>query len=126
MTERTRPAPADRFNATVNEFDLIDQLATLRNEETPARHGHRQKALFKHGGRTVALFSLESGGGLHEHAAKGLVTIHCVEGRIAVRAAGSRRELNAGGLMVLTPGERHSVEGVTRSAFLLTVCLDEQ
>jgi quercetin dioxygenase-like cupin family protein len=124
MTERTRPAPADRFDAAVIEFDLMDQLGGLREEEVLARHGHRQKTLFKHGGRTVALFSLELGGGLHEHAAQGLVTIHCVEGRIAVQAAGSRRELHAGGLLVLTPGERHSVEGVTRSAFLLTVCLD--
>jgi quercetin dioxygenase-like cupin family protein len=126
MTERTRPAPADRFDAAVNEFDLMDQLAILRNEETPARHGHRQKTLFKHGGRTVALFSLEPGGGLHEHAAQGLVTIHCVEGRISVWASGLRRELQTGGLLVLTPNERHGVEGLTRSAFLLTVCLDGQ
>ncbi len=126
MSERTRPAPADRFDAAAIDFDLAEQLAALRQEPTPARHGHRQKTLFKHGGRTIALFSLEPGGGMHEHAAQGLVTIQCIEGRIAVEAAGSRRELLGGGLLVLTPGELHSVEGVTPSAFLLHVCLDSQ
>lgn len=126
MTERTRPAPADRFDATAIAFDLAEQLAALRQEPAPTRHGHQQKTLFKHHGRTIALFSLEPGGGLHEHAAQGVVTIQCLEGSIAVDCAGSRRELHAGGLLVLTPGERHSVHGITPSAFLLHVCLDSQ
>lgn len=121
--ERERQAPAERFAADALVFDLRAEIAALRAEQGPARHGHRQKTLYKHAGRTVALFVMEAGAHLPEHAADGLVTVQAVEGQIDVGAAGDTRALRAGMMLVLAPGVRHDVRATAGAAFLLHVAL---
>ncbi len=72
--QRIRQTPESRFAAPALVFDLAAEAASLR-AEGPALHGRRQKTLFKHGSRTVALFVLQSGAGLPEHKAGGTVTL---------------------------------------------------
>ncbi|HRQ72750.1 MAG TPA: cupin domain-containing protein [Phycisphaerales bacterium] len=121
--ERAREAPSERFEAAYLEFDLAAEAASLRSEAVPARHGHRQKTLFKHGGRTIALFVMNRGSSLSEHAADGTVTIQAVEGVIRIGLAGDDRRLRAGQVMVLRPGLPHGVAAETDAVFLLQVSL---
>lgn len=124
MTEnRTRQAPAERFDSPMLSFDLAAELRALRAESTPARSGHRQKALCKHGGFTVALFDLEPGGALSDHSTKGAVSIQGVEGELVVSAAGQERRVAPGTLVVFAPGVTHAVHAESSAAFLLHVGL---
>jgi glyoxylate utilization-related uncharacterized protein len=57
------------------------------------------------------------------HLARGEITVHCLEGRIAFAADGTTRELEAGQMLVLAAGEPHSVVGLEDSAVLVTKIL---
>jgi len=118
-----REAPSERFEARFLEFDLGAEAARLRFEPAPARHGHRQKTLFKHGGRTIALFVMDAGSTLLEHAADGTVSIQAVEGVVRVGMEGGECRLSAGQVLVLRPGLPHSVVAETDAVFLLQVSL---
>jgi quercetin dioxygenase-like cupin family protein len=65
---------------------LGEVLCKLRAEAHPAERGHRQMTIFHHAPVTHVIFALEPGGELADHTAHGLVTIHVLEGRLAVHA----------------------------------------
>jgi quercetin dioxygenase-like cupin family protein len=57
------------------------------------------------------------------HHARGELTVHCLEGRIAFTASGTTREVGAGQLIVLAAGEPHSLVGLEDSSVLVTKVL---
>ena len=57
------------------------------------------------------------------HHARGEITVHCLEGRIAFTASGSTRNVGAGQLIVLAAGEPHSLVGLEDSSVLVTKVL---
>lgn len=120
--ERLRPAPESRFDACSLVFDVAAEANAIRTEG-PARHGHRQKTLFRHGSHTVALFVLDAGAQLSEHAAAGIVTIQPVDGEIMVTADGRSQRLCVGHVLVLSPRLAHSVAALRPASFLLQVSL---
>ena len=124
MTEsRTRTDPHERFNASTLGFDIREEIDSLRNEPTPARHGHRQKTLYKHERCTVALFLMEAGGSMAEHSANGVVTVQPVTGEITMSIEGEERRCKPGDVLVMAPGTKHDVRAEQESAFLLHVAL---
>jgi len=124
MTEkRLRPAPADRFEGKTHVFSLRTTLDDLRNEDHPARGGHRQITLLHREKVTQVLFSFEAGGHLDRHSAHGIVTIHVLEGRLRIEADGADHELSQGEVIILDPDVPHDVRAVERAAMLLTVHL---
>ena len=122
--ERLRSHPSERFAGESHVFDLGKTLRNLRAEVHPAERGHRQMTIFHHAPVTQVIFAFEPGGELADHAAHGLVTIHVLEGRLAVQADGRDHELRAGYILVLTPDVRHNVRALEASAMLLTVHLE--
>ena len=122
--ERLRRPPAERFASPSNVFSLSEAVAELHSEESPARDGHRQVTVFHRGNVTHVLFAFEAGGALKEHSAHGVVTLHILEGRLRVDAAGTEHELVAGSMLVLDPDVPHDVRASERSAMLLTVHLE--
>lgn len=123
--DRLREAPAQRFDFASHVFDMHKQLAFLRTETPPNSHGHRQKTLFKHSDRTIALFAFEPGALLAEHSAKGTVTIEAIEGELRITVGGGEEQvLQPGQLLVLAPGTRHAVAASVPAGFLLQVSLE--
>jgi quercetin dioxygenase-like cupin family protein len=120
--DRLRPSPELRFDASSQVFDLPVELASLRSEG-PSKHGHRQKTLFKHAGRTIALFAMDAGAGLPEHHAAGPVSIQVVEGTLVVTIDGQPQTLEPGQVMVLATNLRHAVRADAAAAFLLQISL---
>lgn len=120
-----RQPPAERFASDHLLFDLHAEIAALRAEGASSKHGHRQETLYKHAGRTMALFVLDVGGALPEHAAAGVVTVQAIEGELEVTVAGEPRRLAPGTLLAMAPGVRHDVRarGSLPAAFLLQVSL---
>lgn len=123
---RLRQPPAERFAGSSHLFSLSDALRELRAEDHPPRSGHRQITLLQRPPVTQVLFSFEKGGHLDEHAARGLVTIHVLEGRLHVQADGDDHELAAGDVLVLDPDVPHDARAVEESAMLLTVHLKQE
>jgi quercetin dioxygenase-like cupin family protein len=60
---------------------------------------------------------------LAEHKARGEITVHCLEGKLAFTALGQTHELRAGQLLYLSAGEPHSVQCLEDASFLLTILL---
>ena len=122
--KRLRTHPSGRFAGESHAFDLGEVLRDLRAEAHSAERGHRQITIFHRAPVTQVIFAFEPGGELADHAAHGLVTIHVLEGRLAVQADGRDHELRAGYILVLTPDVRHNVRALEASAMLLTVHLE--
>jgi quercetin dioxygenase-like cupin family protein len=121
--ERLRPHPSTRFTGPVVSLDLPNLSRALRAEPHPAKGGHRQAGLVHRGPLRMLLFAFEPGGRLPEHRAPGQVVIHCLRGELAVEVSEAPHRLGAGEALVLEPDVPHSVEAVTESEMLLTVCL---
>ena len=66
---------------------------------------------------------LPKGREIPTHHARGEITVHCLEGRIAFTASGTTREVGAGQLIVLAAGEPHSLVGLKDSSVLVTKVL---
>jgi quercetin dioxygenase-like cupin family protein len=124
--ERLRSHPSERFTGESHAFNLGEVLGALRAEAHPAERGHRQMTIFHHAPVTQVIFAFEPGGELADHAAHGLVTIHVLEGLLAVQADEPDHELRAGYILVLNPDVRHSVRDLEASAMLLTVHLESE
>jgi len=122
--ERPREAPSERFDARCLAFDLHGEARAIREEPTPARSGHRQKTLYKLKGRTIALFVMEAGSTLPEHAAAGVVSIQSIEGEIVTTVQGQEHRLRPGQMLTMPPGVRHAVHAIGPSVFLLQVSLE--
>ena len=120
---RSREHPEDRFAPLQHAFDLRAVVRAMA--EIPARRGQRQKALYRHGRLTVALFTFEPGAGLADHVAAGVVSISVLDGRLRLQSGGEEHVLAAGGLLVLAPGVRHDVYAIEQSTMLLQVYLDD-
>ena len=123
---RLRSHPSGRFAGDSHAFHLAEVVAALRAEAHSAERGHRQMTIFQRAPVTQVVFAFEPGGELADHAAHGLVTIHVLEGRLAVQAGARDHELRAGSLLVLNPDVRHHVRALEASAMLLTVHLERE
>lgn len=118
----TDATPESRFAAPVQSFDLHAEVAALR-ASAPAKHGHRQKALLKIGGHTIAIFVLDAGAQLPEHHAAGTVCIQPIEGEVVVTSQGRSQTLGPGHIQTLAPRVPHAVKADRQAAFLLHVSL---
>lgn len=121
---RLRTPPSERFAGSSHLFSLADALRELRAEDHPPRAGHRQITLLQRPPVTQVLFSFEADGHLDQHSARGLVTIHVLEGKLQVKAEGEH-DLVAGDVLVLDPDVPHDVRASEQSAMLLTVHLGQ-
>ena len=121
--ELPRVRPAERFAGPAHLLDLPATAAVLRQESTPARHGHRQMTLYQRPPLTVMLFAFAPGGVLADHQAPGVVTIHLIDGAVTVQAAGQTYELAPAMLVALAPAVPHSVTATQATTLRVSVAL---
>jgi quercetin dioxygenase-like cupin family protein len=121
---RLRRAPVERFAGPEHVYNLAEIAEKLRAEPHPATNGHRQITIAHNGSVALVLFDFEAGGRLVDHVADGLVTIHALTGHVQVKTAEGERELDAGTLLVLSPGVAHDLHASVPSQVLLTVHME--
>jgi quercetin dioxygenase-like cupin family protein len=121
---RRRIPPRERFSGSERVFNLDKAFADLPGESTP-RQGHMQKALYRLGPTTTAIFAFEKGGAIEQHTAEGESIIHVLSGRLSVRTSKSKHELRANDLLLLNPGVPHDLEALEPTRMLMTFVLGE-
>lgn len=57
----------------------------------------------------------------HNHQVEGMITVHCLEGRVAFTADSDTHELSAGHWLFLPSGVPHTIVGLENALVLLTV-----
>ena len=83
----------------------------------------KTSTLFKTEKIEIIRLVMAAGKLLSEHKARGEITVHCLEGKLAFTAFGQTHELTAGQLLYLPAGEPHSVQCLEVASFLLTILL---
>jgi quercetin dioxygenase-like cupin family protein len=66
---------------------------------------------------------LPAGKAIPTHKAPGEITVHCLEGRVKLSAAGKTQDLTAGQLLYLSAAEPHAVQAIDDSSLLVTMLL---
>jgi quercetin dioxygenase-like cupin family protein len=89
----------------------------------PALAGARTTVLIKTEGLEVLRLVVPSGKEIPTHKARGEVTVHCLEGRVAITTEGDTRELSAGDLIYFRGEQPHSVLGLDDASLLVTLVL---
>lgn len=102
-------------------FDLGEQLAELRREESYRRSGRAGRTLAKSGRLRVTLTAMVEGNVIGTHQADSPLTIHVLEGHIRFRADGDEHDLRAGEVLFFGPGDAHDIRAEEESALLLTL-----
>jgi len=64
---------------------------------------------------------VKAGSELPSHEVPGEITLHCLEGRVALHLADKSVELSAGHWIYLEGGRRHAVKAIEDSSLLLTI-----
>lgn len=118
-----RERAEERLEGTPALLDLTEEFAKLASEPGAPVAGHRQITLYKGYKSTVAIFDFERGGGMREHSAPGVVTVHVLQGELDIDVAGVTHRVRAQNVLVIPPGARHDVKAVEPSRMLLTVSL---
>ena len=119
----TRPHPESKrsLHGPLQSFDLVTEVARLR-EEKAWQEGRRNAITLRKGeGLNVVLLVLKEGDRLDEHSASGPVTLSVHEGLIRFSAADENVEAEAGTLLACDAGVRHSVEALGEAVCLLNV-----
>ena len=83
--------------------------------------GAKTSALVKTEAFEAVRLIVQQGKRLPTHQVTGPITLHCLEGHVAVGLEGSRVELKANQWLYLEGGAPHSVEGIETSSLLLTI-----
>ena len=89
----------------------------------PRLRGEKTVALFKSQELEVIRLVLPAGKALPPHQVPGEITIHCLEGRMAVGADGTQHMLGAGQLLYLGGGVLHDVTALEDASALVTIVL---
>jgi quercetin dioxygenase-like cupin family protein len=103
-------------------FAIAEEISKIKADQPSTNQGKRSAVLAKNEHVSIVLATLARGEALQEHQTEGQITVTVIQGAIRFDALNERVRLNAGGLLTLRPGIRHSVEALEDSAFVITVC----
>ena len=118
---RTTERSLDR---EVMAFDLAAILGNMKQEPTWRTAKRNAMTLVKQPIFRVVLVALQAGAEIGTHETEGPITLQTLEGRLAIHVGAKVVELAAGQLLVLRPGQRHSMHVDEDSAFLLTLAAE--
>ena len=71
------------------------------------------------------MVALQAGAEIGAHETEGPVTVHVIEGRVAISVDADELVLSTGQLLILRSGMRHTMRALDESAFLLTLTAED-
>ncbi len=121
---RVRPRAGRRPHAVTGSllrFDLAGEVRALAHEPEWVEQGHNAKTLVKSPDVRVVLIALKAGCGMRKHKTDQCLTLHALEGRLAVRVPGQALDIPAGTMIALGQTVVHDVVAIEDSVLLLTL-----
>ncbi len=115
--------PIELTPDTFHGWQLDASIDELLDSEAAAREGKSARTLVKSPALTVVLTVLRAGQQLHEHQAPGAVMVVPLRGEVVFRQGDETSPVGIDKRQVLAmgPGQRHTVEAQSDSAFLLVI-----
>lgn len=83
--------------------------------------GARTRTLFKTEQMEMLRMVMHAGRVTAEHRVSGEIVLYCLEGKVRVMAMDTTKDLEAGQMLYLGAGQRHSVQCVEDASLLLTI-----
>lgn len=102
-------------------FNLAEELAIVRADDSYRRTGRAGRTLTKHGPVRLTLVALAEGVEVGTHHTESPLTLQPLEGRIRFRAQGREQELRAGEVLYFGPGHAQGIRAEEETALLLTL-----
>lgn len=102
-------------------FNLQQQLAKLREEESYQRSGRAGRTLAKSGRMRLVLVAMDRDNIIGTHQVDSPVTIQILEGDIDFRTDDGLHHLSQGEVLFFGPGEAHDIRANQPSVLLLTI-----
>jgi quercetin dioxygenase-like cupin family protein len=103
--------PHAYFGMPVDLRPLGDALATTETTALVKNNAFEAIRLVLPKGREVC----------HDHEVEGMITLYCIEGRVALSASGGTHDLPAGHWVYLMRHDPHTLRALEDSSVLLTV-----
>jgi mannose-6-phosphate isomerase-like protein (cupin superfamily) len=119
-----RTPPRIRFEGRERCVDLRTAFAHLPSESV-VRDGHIQKALYRWGPMTTAIFAFEKGAQLPAHELEGEAVLHVLSGQMKIETESETYEAGDETLVLLDPNVRYRLTALAPTQLLLTVVLKE-
>jgi quercetin dioxygenase-like cupin family protein len=116
-------ARAQQLDSPVLQFNLRQEIESLRREPSFASSGRVARQLAKHERLRCTLVVIHAGAHIAEHVAHGEAAIHVLEGRIRMQLPEQAVVLDAGSVLVLGNDVKHDVTAEAESAFLATIAV---
>ena len=101
-------------------FSLVEEIATLRAEESYRMRDRNSRTLAKETDFRVLLSVLRSGAALDEQDGESRASVQVIEGRATLGIDGDETELEAGELAVVDSGHAWLLEARTDCAVVIT------
>ena len=106
-------------------LDLPAILAGMKLEPTWRTAKRNSMTLVKQPIFRVVIVALQAGAEIGAHETVGPVTMHVVEGRMAISVDAEELVLAAGQLLIVRSGLPHTMRALDESAFLLTLTAED-
>jgi quercetin dioxygenase-like cupin family protein len=110
--------------ASAGIVDLGEAAREAIEAARTSKHGKGTRVLWTGPHQRLVVVGLTEGAKLAEHASPPAASLHVLAGTVRLHAGEEAEWVVREGEVVAIPPERHAVDAVTESAFLLTVSLD--
>ncbi len=110
--------------ASAGIVDLREAAREAIEAARASRHGKGTRVLWTGPFQRLVVVGLTEGAQLAEHASPPAASLHVLSGTVRLYAGDEAEWIASEGEVVAIPPDRHAVDAVTESAFLLTVSLD--
>lgn len=119
-TDTTTDTSADLESGVI---DLTSLAEGLLGDARRDPHGRASSVVLRGPRQRAVLMALTTGSALGEHTSPPAASLHVVTGSVRVYSAAKEWVVSAGQIVPIPP-DRHAVDGLEDSVFLLTVSLD--
>jgi quercetin dioxygenase-like cupin family protein len=99
-------------------FNLSQEVQNLHQNGHGA-DGVKRATLHRNDGAIYVLLAMDAGSHMREHQAKAWVSVQCLEGEVLFPVENQENILHPGEMLLLEPGQRHSLSAKVQSALLL-------
>ncbi len=119
----TSPTPPDGDPPAAEVVDLVALAERLLTQAHDDAHGRASAVVVKGPRQRALLMALTTGSALGEHTSPPAASLQVVSGSVRLHSAEHEWVVAAGHLVPIPP-DRHAVDALEDSVFLLTVSLD--